>query len=262
MSCIGIPIAVLIMFVAQRVERHLGAAAAGWVAALPISFGVASAALAVTGRRADASLIAISAAGHLAAQIDYAIAFVWVSARRGVLQALAAGILVYAAASIVLLPTPYVVRIALGVGLWVIGIRFMVHQPPATKVANGQSTAKQILSLASAAFVVAFITIANHYVGPAVTGAIGAFPTMSTTIALFVARRSNVTNANSVMNGLVRSLPCYVTYCVTFAVVIMLAPVLIAVLVAGSLALFAARISWRGLSATRDPNLACVPAHE
>ena len=75
MELVIIGIAVLTMFVAQRVEHRLGAAAAGWFATLPIAFAVAAVSIAIVNSPADAATAAFSAAGHIAPMITYAVTF-------------------------------------------------------------------------------------------------------------------------------------------------------------------------------------------
>jgi hypothetical protein len=65
--------------------------------------------------------------------------------------------------------------------------------------------------LARFIYVAAFITVADQCSGLGFAGGIGAFPTMSTTMAPFIAHRSGVRNANSVMGGMVKSFPIYPT---------------------------------------------------
>ncbi len=245
MAYLGVPIAVLTMFLAQRLEPRLGAAAAGWFAALPIAFAVAGATIAVTEGRSDASLVALSAVGHAGPMIAYGVAFVWATARLGAVRgfALAAG--VYVAASIAVLPIPGTVRIGIGVVAIMIGTVFMSRQPRATHSGEAATTTQQILSLASAALVVALITVANQYSGPDLAGAVGAFPTMTTTIALFLAYRAGVRNAGSAMSGMVKSLPIYVTFCLAFAYLITQTTTLRATAGATGLALLAAMLTWR-----------------
>lgn len=245
MEYLGVPIAVLTMFLAQRLELRLGAAATGWFAALPIAFAVAGVTVAVTESSSDASLLSLSAVGHAGPMIAYAIAFVLATTRHGTVLgfALAAG--VYVAASLAVAPIPEPVRIGIGLaGIW-IGTGFMARRSRATHTGGAATTPQQILSLTSAAVVVALITVANQNWGPGPAGAIGAFPTMTTTIALFLAYRSGARNAGSVMSGMVNSLPIYVTFCLSFACLIVRTTALWAVATATGLALLAAILTWR-----------------
>ena len=217
---IGVPIAVLTMLLAQRIEGRIGAAAAGWVAALPIAFGVASATIAVTQNHIDASLIAMSAAGHVAPMVAYGAAFVWLTTRMGAVRGFLLATVVY------------------------VGGLYTARQPRAIRIGEAATRTQRLLSLGSAALVVAFITVTNQYSGPGLAGAIGAFPTMSTTIALFIAHRSEVRNANSVMGGMVKSLPIYLTYCLVFALLIVHTTVWWAVAGATAMVLVVATFTW------------------
>lgn len=245
MAYLGVPIAVVTMFLVQRIELRLGAAAAGWFAALPIAFAVAGVTIAVAGSRSDASLVALSAVGHAGPMIAYGMAFVWATPRLGVVRGFAGAAGVYVAASVAVLPIPEPVRIGIGVVAIVIGTGYMSRQPCAVRTLEAATTTQQILSLASAALVVALITVTNRYSGPDLAGAVGAFPTMTTTIALFLAHRSGVRNAGSVMSGMVKSLPIYVTFCLAFAFLIMQTTTLLATTGATGLALLAMTLTWR-----------------
>jgi uncharacterized membrane protein (GlpM family) len=233
------------MYLAQRMELRLGAAAAGWFAALPIAFAVAGATIAVTGSPSDASLVALSAVGHVGPMIAYAVVFVGATRRLGAVRGFAVGAVVYVAASTAVLPIPEPVRVGTGAICIVLGTAFMARQPRPTLAGQAATATQRILSLASAGLVVALITLADQHAGPDLAGTIGAFPTMSTTIALFIAHRAGVRNAGSVMSGLLRSLPVYVTYCLAFAFLIMRTETLWAVTGATCLALLAAMVTWR-----------------
>lgn len=116
--------------------------------------------------------------------------------------------------------------------------------------------------MTTTALVVGLITMADQYSGPDLAGAVGSFPTMTTTIALFLAYRSGVHNAGSVMSGMVKSLPIYVTFCLAFASLIMRTTTLWATAGATGLALLAATLTWRTverLGETADDVLVATP---
>jgi uncharacterized membrane protein (GlpM family) len=249
---IGVPIAVLTMLLAQRIEGRVGAAAAGWVAALPIAFGVASATIAVTRNHIDASLIAVSAAGHVAPMAAYGTAFVWLTTRLGAVRGFLLATVVYVAASVSVIPAPDVARIVIGVLAIFVGGLYTARQPRAIRIGEAATRTQRLLPLGSAALVVAFITVTNQFSGPGLAGAIGAFPTMSTTIALFIAHRSGVRNANSVMGGMVQSLPIYLTYCLVFALLIVHTTVWWAVAGATAMALVVATLTWTWTRVERE----------
>lgn len=242
---LGVPIAVVTMLLAQRVERRLGAAAAGWIAALPISMTVAGATVAVTQSPADASGIALSAAGHVGPMMAYAVVFVLAAVRIGAIWGVVAAAVVYAVASLAVMSIASPIRIGLGFVAIALATVFMSRQPRASATGQVASTVQQIMALASAATIVGLITFTNQLAGPDLAGAIGAFPTMSTTIALFVAHRSGPRRACSVMSGLVRSIPVYVTYCLAFAFLVTRTSTLWALAAATCLALVVAMLTWR-----------------
>lgn len=247
MDYIGVPIAVAMMFLAQRMELRLGAAAAGWFAALPIAFAVAGASIAVTEGPVDASLVALSAVGHVGPMMAYAVAVVLATRRLGAVRGFGLAALVYVAASVLVVPISESVLIGVGVIAIVLATRFMSRQPRALHTGETATTTQQVLSLLSAAVVVALITWTNQRSGPGLAGAFGSFPTMSTTIALFIAHRSGVNNAASVMSGLVKSIPIYVTFCLGFALLITQTTTLLAVTGATCVALLSASITWRNV---------------
>ena len=80
-----------VMAVATLIERRLGAAAAGWVAALPVSFAVAVVAVTLDAGAGTASAMALSAAAHVPAQIVFAVTFACVLAHRGLIAGAGAG---------------------------------------------------------------------------------------------------------------------------------------------------------------------------
>ena len=179
-------------------------------------------------------------------------AFVWFSSRTNIFATLGLAILTYAVISLGLVPIPYLARIALGIVMMVVGAYFMSKQPRPAPSNQKHSAAQRVISLTSAALVVTIITVANHFAGPVIAGALGAFPTMSTTIALFVARRSNLRSASGVMKGLVLSLPCYLTYCVVFAASITRTSVILSVVGAAVTAFLVAGATWRGVAQTHN----------
>lgn len=245
MDYVGVPIAAMTMFLAQRLEQRLGAAAAGWFAALPITFAVAGATIAVTKSPSDASLVTLSAAGHAGPMIAYAVAFVYATTRLGTTHGFALAAAVYVAASMAILPIPGPIRIGLGVVAIVAGTVFMSRQSRAVYAGEAATATRQVLSMATTALVVGLITMADQYSGPDLAGAVGSFPTMTTTIALFLAYRTSVHNARSVMSGMVKSLPIYVTFCLAFASLIMRTTILWAIAGATGFALLAATLTWR-----------------
>jgi hypothetical protein len=71
----------------------------------------------------------------------------------------------------------------------------------------------------AAAFVVAGALVGSRLAGPHNAGAIAAFPAVTATLAGAVAARNGRLAGASALAGLIRSLPCYLTFClvVSFA---------------------------------------------
>ena len=90
-----------LMFLASWVERRLGPAAGGAIAAMPFSIAII-----VVSLGADGPAVAASAAAHVSAQVAFALAFAWVIVRRGGALGLGAAALAFAAVSAVIALVP------------------------------------------------------------------------------------------------------------------------------------------------------------
>ncbi|WP_433067164.1 hypothetical protein [Dactylosporangium sp. CS-033363] len=268
-------LAPLLMALATLAERRLGPSAAGWVAALPVSLAVAVTAVGLRAGPGAASAMAYSAAGHLPAQVGFAVLFALVLARRGLVAGLAAGTGAYVA----LAWMPAVVGIALAVPALVLAPRLIPAGPrepgrssgaprtraaggaavpgrssgaPRTRAAGGAAvpgrSSGTLLTCAASAAVVAAAIGAAAVAGPVAAGAVAAFPAMSATLAVAVARTAGIRAAGHALAGLVRSLPCYGTFALVTALAAGHAGPA-AALVALPAALAAGWLTWRGVPA-------------
>jgi hypothetical protein len=89
--------------------------------------------------------------------------------------------------------------------------------------------------------------------GPTIAGAIAAFPTMCATLTVVAVRRDGAARVHA-LTGLVRSLPCYLTFCLVVALgtpVVGLAAVGLGLLAC----LTAAGITWRRIPIAAGPAL-------
>ncbi|MFM6974029.1 MAG: hypothetical protein ACKOXM_02655 [Agromyces sp.] len=223
MNYVGIPIAMLVMYVAQNIEARLGVAAAGWFAALPISFAVATASIAITNGEVNAAAVAVSAVGHVGPMIAYGMVFVNAAPRWGMLRGFAISAASYALISFCIAGLHPFVNVGIGILALAIGNWYQSRRPAAPLPSRAATRLQRWLSLLSAGAVVAILTVTNQYFGAALAGALGAFPVMSTTIAFAAAPREGAAHAVTVMAGVARSLPIYLTYGVVFAVAVTLA---------------------------------------
>jgi hypothetical protein len=244
MVLVSLLIAPAVMAAAALAERRLGPSAAGWVAALPASFAVALVAVAIDSGDGPAATMALSAAAHVPAQVAFALAFAAALMRRGLLAGLVSGALAYLTCSLLLADVPEALAVALALPALAFGPRLIASdRPPAISERTWGSVAMTCLV---AAVVVATALVTIRFAGPVAAGATAAFPTMSATLAIAVARRHGRAAGAHALAGLVRSLPCYLSFCL---VVALAAPVagLPAVALALLACLAAGRITWRAV---------------
>jgi hypothetical protein len=96
--------------------------------------------------------------------------------------------------------------------------------------------------------------LTSRLAGPEIAGALAAFPTMSTTLTVAVVTVDGPVAGAHALAGLVRSLPCYLAFCV---VIVLAAPALgpSAIALALLACVAAAYATWRGVPAARRPVL-------
>lgn len=108
-----------------------------------------------------------------------------------------------------------------------------------------------LMTCAGTATIVGSAVLATHLAGPTTAGAIAAFPTMSTLLTISITRHGGVGAGAHALGGLVRSLPCYLTFCLAIAFLTPLVG-LLAVPVGLLLCAGAAGVAWRAVP-TDDP---------
>ncbi|MBE2314652.1 hypothetical protein DVA67_001600 [Solirubrobacter sp. CPCC 204708] len=197
----------VLMWLASWVERRLGPAVGGAVAAMPFAIT-----LIVVALGAEGPAVAESAAAHVVAQVAFAVAFARVIVRRGSLLGVAAAAVAFAAVSLLVALVPAWVAIACAVPallakIKVPGTSRFEGEPLDARVGAGVVTA-----IVGCALVVAEVS------GPELAGIVAAFPTLSATFALLVARSRGVAAAASALGGLIVGLRGYLAFCVVVAV--------------------------------------------
>jgi hypothetical protein len=250
---VSLLLAPAVMAAAALIERRLGASAAGWVAALPVAFAVAVLAVTLDAGTRPASTMALSAATHVPAQVMFGVAFAGVLIRRGPVLGIAAGGLAYVACSIAVADVPAALAVASAIAVLGFAPRLMAGGRPRPGSPRRWSTTALTCAAASVVAGAAVITI--RLAGPETAGAVAAFPTTSTTLAVAVVARDGALAGAHALTGLVRSLPCYLAFCL---VVALAAPATgFAAIALGLLAcLGAAGATWRGVPVARRPALA------
>lgn len=244
MVFISLLIAPVVMVAAAAVERRLGPSAAGWVAALPVSFTVAIVAVALDAGDGTASRMALSAAAHVPAQVVFALAFAAVLTRRGLLVGAVVGALGYVVCALALAGLPHALAIAVAIPALALAPKLMpAGRPRASSPRRWSTTA---MSCAAASVIVGAAVLTSRSAGPVAAGAVAAFPTMSATLAFAVVARDGSSAGAHALLGLVRSLPCYLTFCL---VVVLAAPTvgLPAVAVALVACVAAGWVTWRSV---------------
>ena len=237
-------LAPLVVACATAIERRLGPSAAGWVAALPISFCVAVLAVTLDAGAGDAGTMALSAASHVPAQVAFGVVFAALLVRRGLPAGLAAGALAYLAGSVALADVPAALAVATALPVLALAPRLMDHGRP--RLGAPRPRAATAIACAAASAIVAAAVLTSRLAGPEAAGAVAAFPTVSATLAIAVVSGSGRAAGAHALSGLVRSLPCYLAFCLAIALAAPAAGA--AAIPLGLLAcLAAAGATWRGV---------------
>jgi hypothetical protein len=247
---VSLLLAPALMATAALIGRRLGPSAAGWVVALPVSFAVAVVAVTLDAGARTASAMALSAGAHVPAQIAFAVVFAGALSRRGLLAGASGGTLAYVACGVALMDVPDALVLVGAVPALAFAPRLMpVGSPRPASQTRWQATA---LTCAVSCVIVGAAVLTSGVVGPHAAGAVLAFPTMSTTLAVVLVTRDGPLAGAHALAGLVRSLPCYLV----FSVVIVLATPtlgLAAIGLAVATCVAAGRATWRGVPVTRQP---------
>jgi hypothetical protein len=197
------------------IERRLGSAAAGWVAALPIAFAIAVVAVSLDAGSGSASTMALSAATHVPAQVLFGIVFAGVLVRRGLVVGVTAATAAYVGGASLVADAPALLVTAGAIPFLALAPRLMVSGRPRSASPRRWSTAA--LTCVAASAIVGAAVITSRLAGPEAAGAVAAFPTLSTTLALTVVTRDGRLAGAHALTGLVRSLPCYLAFCLVVA---------------------------------------------
>ncbi len=212
------------MLLATRFEQRHGSSAAGWVAALPLTFAVAVVAVDLDGGAGPAGRFALSAGAHVPAQVAFAVVLVRVMNHCGLLLGAVAGTAAYLVVALVVGPVPAALAVAAAVPALVAGSRGLSGS--ASEAARAPASARAgtvAITCLAATVVVAAAVGASHLAGPQVGGLVAAFPSISLTLTTGMVRRAGRPAGAAALAGLIRGLPCYLTFCVVVAVT---APVL------------------------------------
>lgn len=213
-------IAPAVLGVATRIERRLGPSAGGWVTALPSGFAVADVAVLVDSGGQAASTMALSAAAHVVACVALVVVLAAALGRQRWIAGAVGGALAYLLVSLGVAVVPEPLAVVLAVPALVVASRVMPLPPPRAAAARHWSAT--LLTCLACAIVVGGSVLSAQWAGPVVAGAVAAFPTTSTMLAAASSVRAGrrAPAAVSVLVGLVRSLPCYLAFCLAIALLV------------------------------------------
>ncbi|MEU7902472.1 hypothetical protein [Actinoplanes sp. NPDC049118] len=216
MLLIPLVLAPAVMAVATVIERRLGPSAGGWVGALPVAFAVAVLAVTLDAGPETAASMALSAAVHVPAQVALGLVFAHVLARRGLIRGAVCGAVTYLVCSLLVGQAPTVLAVAVAVAaLW-----FAPRLMPGGRLRRGSPRhwSATALTCLSAVVIVAAAVLSSRLAGPGLAGALAAFPTMCTMLTVVAVLRDGPLAGVHTLAGLVRSLPCYLAFCLVVAV--------------------------------------------
>jgi len=248
-----------VVALAGAAERRWGSSAAGWLAAFPTTLPIAVLAVAAElGDRAGSTL-ALSAAAHVGAQVAFAVTFALLLARRNVVVGLAAGALAFACGSLVIRTLPAPVAAAAAIPLLAFAPRLLPHRTPVPAARRSSLGTTALASLVALVLIGIVLTTAK-LAGPAAAGAIGAFPALSSALALVIARETGAPAAAGMLRGLITGLPGYLAFCLVVTVAAPHTGTPLAVVAAAGVCVATGALTWRALSSTRRDERAWVSA--
>jgi hypothetical protein len=168
--------------------------------------------------------------------------------RRGLIAGVAAGASAYVVCSVALADVPPVLAVTSAIPVLAFAPRLMPAGRP--RPGSPRRWPTTALTCGAASLIVGAVVITSRLAGPEAAGAVAALPTASATLAVLVVTRDGSPAGAHALTGLVRSLPCYMTFCLVVALAAPSAGLAaIALGLVGCLA--AARATWRGVPVAR-----------
>lgn len=210
----------LLMVVVSLFERRWGPTMAGIVAAAPLT-ALIGLLLVHSDLGASASHeMALRMGGFVPAQVGIAFVVVALVARIGFPAALVVGLLAYGVLAAASARLPVELAIAVSIALLVVGQR-LVRTPDQTNEGDPETpTGAWIIgvrALVSLATAVGLLVVANQF-GPAAGGAVGAFPIFTVALCCFIYAAFGAHGVTQVLSGMVRGLPPYFAFVLTYGV--------------------------------------------
>jgi hypothetical protein len=217
---------------------------------LPIGFVVAVITVLLDSGGRPSSAMALSAAAHVVAQAAFAVVLAATLTRWGWRAGAVCGVLAYLLVALGVAVVPAPLAVALAVPALIVASRIIPVPPPRAAALRHWSTT--LMTCIACMIVVGGAVLSAQWAGHVVAGAVAAFPTTSTMLAAGSSARAGVPAAVSVLVGLVRSLPCYLTFCLVTAL-LMPSLGLGAVLIALLACLGVGSVMWRTVPVSPKP---------
>jgi hypothetical protein len=232
------------------------------MAALPVALTITVIGVGVDAGAAAAAVLALSAAGHVAAQIAFAVCAVVAIRRRNLGQGLMAGVLGYAGMSLLLEGLPAMLAAAAAIPALLAGPRLVASREPSSRSQVARRRARPEVLCLVAALIVGGAMVTSRLAGPSAAGAIAAFPVMSATLAIALGRSGGRLAAAWALQGLVRSLPCYLTFCLVVATTARSLPLPWSIALALTASVITGRLTWKRVPVAVTPAPAPVSSRE
>jgi uncharacterized membrane protein (GlpM family) len=208
-----------LMVVASLCERRWGAQAAGLVAAAPVTVLVGVVLVSFDLGPQAARALALSTSGQVLAIVAMALVFFHAATRRGPLRGLVLATGTYIAFA--WLTTYLTPTIAIVLGM-LAAIAGRSQLGPADADSSGPAAGALSDSLVIAVRAAVALAAASgifatsHVFGPSIGGAVGSFPIFSATLACLIASTRGLPGLRNVLRGLVRALPAYLAFGLTY----------------------------------------------
>jgi hypothetical protein len=155
--------------------------------------------------------------------------------------------------SVLLEGLPAVLAAAAAIPALLAGPRLVASRQPSSRPKVAQRRAGPELLCLVAALIVGGAMVTSRLAGPSAAGAIAAFPVMSATLAISLGRSEGRLAAARALQGLVRSLPCYLTFCLVVATTAPRLPLPWSIALALTASVMTGRLTWKRLPVAVTP---------
>jgi hypothetical protein len=164
--------------------------------------------------------------------------------------------------SVVLQGLPAVLAAAAAIPALLAGPRLVASRNPSSRPEAAQRRARPEVLCLVAALTVGGAMVTSRLAGPSAAGAIAAFPVMSATLAISLGRSAGPLAAAWALQGLVRSLPCYLAFCLVVATTARSLPLPWSIALALTASAITGRLTWKRVPVAVTPAPAAMSSSE